>query len=385
VAWLASLAEDGCEYAKVSGGPDSILGSNGFNVLDGVDNPPPLLEIGFSGWRHPIYYPDESDEGQGLGVWKANVSGSCLMFPTVTVDRTNSETGDIDITTLFSPDMLMDTSWQTSKIFAFLSLVFGGGGALFLWFSSCFVFGPGSWRIAGYELLLAFVFQSLAFVWFNTSICSGSATSASATASATLTTYNNNNCNNTCSLFVGSRTDIMATVFWLVSAISIFYKYPTPSSAAGINHRSNNSRNINNNTNNSNSSNNNNRRPTNSNFNYLVYNSNSNFNNVFNSSIWNYHHCHRIRHHQCNSNYRYHHQLPFRSPKITCRSLDILPGPPRDVHEVRNAFRGGVRVVHAEHPAPDTEGSVRTRENPRGCRWWTQPYGMHTVTSTTII
>jgi hypothetical protein len=230
VAWLASLAEDGCEYAKVSGGPDSILGSNGFNVLDGVANPPPFLEIGFSGWRHPIYYPDESDEGQVLGVWKANVSGSCLVFPTVTVDRTNSETGDIDITTLFSPDMLMDTSWQASKIFAFLSLVFGGGGALFLWFSSCFVFGPGSWRIAGYELLLAFVFQSLAFVWFNTSICSGSVTTS---ASATLTAYNNNNYNNTCSLFVGSRTDIMAAVFWLVSAISIFYKYPTPSGAAG--------------------------------------------------------------------------------------------------------------------------------------------------------
>jgi hypothetical protein len=51
-----------------------------------------------------------------------------------------------------------------------------------------------------------------------------------------------------------------------------------------------------------------------------------------------------------------HVNIPVAWPYCCC--ITKLPGPPRDVHEVRNAFRGGRfgmynahrRVVRAEHP-----------------------------------
>jgi hypothetical protein len=55
--------------------------------------------------------------------------------------------------------------------FAFLALVLGGGGALFVWCSTCFVFSKGTWRWTGYELLLASLCQAMTFVWFGTQIC----------------------------------------------------------------------------------------------------------------------------------------------------------------------------------------------------------------------
>ena len=188
IAWLASLMEDGCDYAAVSG---DVLGENGFGVA-GDTNPPPYVEIGFSGWSHPIYYPEDQ-------VWKANMRGSCLPFPAILNDDGST-----------TPVVAMDASWMVAKAFDFLSLVLGGGGALFLWFSSCFVFGPGSWRWAGYEVFAASILQALAFVWFNTTLCTSTG--------------------NSCRLFVGSNTDIMAATFWMIAAISIFVKYPEPQS-----------------------------------------------------------------------------------------------------------------------------------------------------------
>jgi len=81
-------------------------------------------------------------------------------------------------------------------------------GALFLWFSSCFVFSPGTWRWTGYELLGASILQTISFVWFSTGIC--------------------HNDGNTCDLFLGSYLDIAAATLWLVSAVTIFVKYPPP-------------------------------------------------------------------------------------------------------------------------------------------------------------
>jgi hypothetical protein len=52
------------------------------------------------------------------------------------------------------------------------------------------------------------------------------------------------------------------------------------------------------------------------------YRINIDSNHLFNNSNRSYSHCHQIRHN--NSNKRCHHQIPFRSLKTTCRSLNIL-------------------------------------------------------------
>lgn len=54
----------------------------------------------------------------------------------------------------YNSDMTLDFVWTFAKVCSFLSLVFGGAGALFLWFSTCFQFSKSSWRGAGYEVSL---------------------------------------------------------------------------------------------------------------------------------------------------------------------------------------------------------------------------------------
>jgi len=161
-----------CDYASLRG--------NNVALLSG-DTAMPFSEVGLSFYRLPSY-------SQELNTWTAPLTGECLVYP---------------------PDIPMDATWTFAKVCSFLALVFGGGGALFLWFSSCFVFGPGTWRWAGYEVLIASVLQSLTFVFFNTAMCKTNESH--------------------CSLFLGSKLDIVSAVFWLVSALSIFLKYPYPS------------------------------------------------------------------------------------------------------------------------------------------------------------
>ena len=139
----------------------------------------PFVEVGFNGYRKPEYFSD-TDE------WRVQYTGQC-----------NEYTVEVP-----------DTVWILSKAFAFLALVFGGGGALFLWFSTCFVFGPGTWKWAGYEVLFASFFQALSFLWFLTDMC----------------TYQGS----TCTLFYGSKSDIVAASFWFGSAFIIFMRYPKP-------------------------------------------------------------------------------------------------------------------------------------------------------------
>lgn len=176
MAWLASLAQDGCDYARITGPVVNDLTQS--NII-------PYLEVGFNAYREPSYYPDEDK-------WKVEYTGHCYDY------------GDV---------VNIDGYWKVAKAFAFISLVFGGGGALFLWFSSCFVFSPGTWRWAGYEVFIASFFQGMAFLWFRTEMCQAEG--------------------NDCGLFFGSKTDIVAAVFWFVSAITIFLRYPTPTPKTG--------------------------------------------------------------------------------------------------------------------------------------------------------
>jgi hypothetical protein len=169
MGWLASLFQDGCDFSRLSGTLVSEIAS---------DSKAPWLEVGFAMYREPLYDPQTNQ-------WNLVYSGQCLQYP-----------GAVDI----------DGVWKISKGFAFLALVLGGGGTIFLWFSTCCVFSRGSWQWAGFEVMFACLFQALAFSWFRTSMCQ----------------------ENQCDLSWGSKGDIVATMLWFVSVIFVFAYYPQP-------------------------------------------------------------------------------------------------------------------------------------------------------------
>ena len=177
MGWIASLFQDGCDYARLTGDIVRTIA---------IQDDAPWLEVGFAAYREPI-------QNIETGEWDVVYTGSCLEYPEDVVD--------------------IDTNWNVAKAFAFLALVLGGGGTFFLWFNTCCVFSRGTWRWAGYEVLLASIFQTLSFLWFNTSMCQDP--------------------QNDCSLFWGSKTDIVASVFWFVAAVSIFCYYPQPKDVLG--------------------------------------------------------------------------------------------------------------------------------------------------------
>jgi hypothetical protein len=141
----------------------------------------PYLEFGISAYREPLLI--KGDDGKSE--WVVDYTGACLEYPS---------------------EWELDASWKASTAFSFLALVVGGGGTLFVWCSTCFVFSRGTWKWTGYELLFAAMCQAIAFVWFNTSICRA----------------------NTCSMFWGSKADIMASSFWFISAVLVLCRYPVP-------------------------------------------------------------------------------------------------------------------------------------------------------------
>jgi len=170
VAWLSSLSQDGCDYARLTG----------FIVAEATQSTAvEFLEVGLTAYREPVLEGDE---------WHIQYTGTCLAYDE----------------TIFKQDVY----WTAAKAFAFIALVLGGGGALFLWFSSCFVFSRGTWKWAGYEVLLASIFQLLSFLWFATAIC--------------------NTGDSQCTPSYGSKADIAAAGLWLTSALTIFCRYPVP-------------------------------------------------------------------------------------------------------------------------------------------------------------
>ena len=173
LGWLACLFQDGCDYAHVMGPVVQLLMVNATQV-------PPWLEFGIGAYRAPALVNVNEEDQE----WVTSFGGSCTLYP---------------------PEF-MDTAWTTSRVFSFLSLVLGGGGTLFLWCSTCFIFGRGTWRWTGYEILLASSCQGLSFLWFMTEICQW----------------------NQCSLFWGSKADIAACILWLVGGMLVICRYPQP-------------------------------------------------------------------------------------------------------------------------------------------------------------
>jgi len=169
MGWLAGLFQDGCDYSRLTGDIVEQLATNGA----------PWVEVGYAAYREPKLNTEE-------GTYEVAYTGACERYPEDVVEQ--------------------DAYWKASKGFAFLALVLGGAGTFFLWFSTCCVFSRGTWRLVGYEVLLAAFFQALSFLWFKTAMCQ----------------------ENTCSLFWGSKTDIVATSLWATAALCIFCYYPKP-------------------------------------------------------------------------------------------------------------------------------------------------------------
>jgi len=170
LAWIASLSQDGCDYARLEG---PIVGDLTGNLED-----IPFLEVGMKAFRIPKY-------DVNAGKFEIVYAEDCMGY------------GDYEVGFAF----------EMARVFAFLALVFGGGGALFLWFSSCFVFGPSTWKWAGYEVAIATFFQILAFCWFGSDLCKNGGT---------------------CTAHYGAHSDIIALIFWCISAVLIFRRYPSP-------------------------------------------------------------------------------------------------------------------------------------------------------------
>ena len=186
LGWIASVVEDGCSYARVTGPiVQSVTGSSDV----------PFLEFGFNSYRRPIYNSDNES-------WKTSLDLACLQYDESLIKR--------------------DTFWTVGEAFAFVSLVLGGGGALFLCLTTCFVFSPGTWRWTGYEIMTAAIFQALCFIWFHTKVCA----------------------ENSCALVYGSITDIIAAFLWLISGLAILTKYPLPVQKANNTVNMNESRHI---------------------------------------------------------------------------------------------------------------------------------------------
>ena len=170
MAWVSSLFQDGCDYAILRGD----------DVVQAYAAAAPFLEVGFDAYRIPEYDPDTNS-------WKIRYTGQCLDYPDTPVD--------ID----------SDPYWTAAKFLDFMSAVLGGAGAFFLWFATCCVFSPGTWRWTGYEVGAAALCQWLTFLWFRNELCT--------TAGS-------------CSMSWGAKMDIVAGTFWAVAAILILAHYP---------------------------------------------------------------------------------------------------------------------------------------------------------------
>ena len=169
IGWLATLTEDGCNYAIIEGAM----------VTEMTTNPDmPFLEVGFNRYREASLNDD--------GTWAIDYYQLCKYY--------NEDIVNID------------GVWKFSKLVSFLALVLAGAAVLLIWFSSCFIFSRNTWKWIGCELLTATVLKLLSYSWLATSMCRS----------------------NTCSISYGAKADIVACVLWFISGVLVLLRYPNP-------------------------------------------------------------------------------------------------------------------------------------------------------------
>jgi len=204
VASLASLFQDGCNFAVVSGPIVQQLHPTFTNQAL------PYLELGIAAYREPEL------QQQPPGTAEQQQQQQQQQPPPPPVNGGNKNSTDFTTPswigagggacTEYPQEQLFDTVWKSAQAFAFLALVLGGGGTIFAWCSTCFVFSRVTWRWTGYELILASICQGLVYLWFQTQMCSW----------------------NTCSMSYGAKSDLLAVTLWFVSGIMVLCRYPMP-------------------------------------------------------------------------------------------------------------------------------------------------------------
>ena len=190
LALCASLADDGCDYARLRGAAVEML--TGSSAV-------PFVDCGMTAYRIPGYYPADN-------TWRVVYSDECQPYEYM--------------------NLLADTSWVAAEWLRFLALVIGGTTAMFLWTSACLTLRPNYWNAAGIGAAVTCLFQMCSFVWFYTKLCHANTTNlsdfeAGRTVETTLETE--------CTLFFGSKCVITSTVLWaLAAAVILLRPYPHP-------------------------------------------------------------------------------------------------------------------------------------------------------------
>lgn len=174
-AWAFSLYQDDCDYVRVTG---PIVGKLTHTDKDAA----PYLVFGVQGYREPVFLD---------GTWR--LPDSCYTFETAP-----AESG--------LRNHKNDLWWYVGDTATFLALVLGGSGAFFLLFSIGCRFSRATWKWAGYGVGMAAICQGMSLLFFVSELCQ----------------------KNTCHLYGGSTTDIVAAVMWCFAALMILGRYPIP-------------------------------------------------------------------------------------------------------------------------------------------------------------
>ena len=194
----ASLADDGCDYARLHGASVEML--TGSNIV-------PYVDCGMSGYRIPGFYPAEN-------TWRVVYTDECQMFPHM--------------------DLMSDTSWVASEWLRFMGLVVGMTTSMFMWTSTFLTLRPNYWQASGIGAAAACLCQVCSFVWFYTKLCHTTATNfedfeAGREVEMNANDYHQNYHPSSCSLFFGSRCSITSSFLWAAAAAFVLLReYPMP-------------------------------------------------------------------------------------------------------------------------------------------------------------
>lgn len=194
LGWIAAIAHDGCDFARVTGPAAELL--TGSPAV-------PYVDCGMAAYRVPGFYPAANS-------WRVAYSEECLSYAYI--------------------EVLADRPWVSAEWLNFLSIIVGGGTTMFLWSATCLTLRPNSWRAAGVGLMLSWICQVCSLVWFYTDLCSTSSRNIQEFAAGR---QNSNNSENgetsSCYLYFGSKCVITSSCLWFLASIyMLFGKYPMP-------------------------------------------------------------------------------------------------------------------------------------------------------------
>lgn len=223
---------DGSANLNTNTNANANLNTNANNAnlnTNAISNPITTLELGFDSYRElpNLVSIDLATEppigGDGISNdYYNNATSSSSIFTNITSSVSNVTDSYLrpwsaDARSHHKPKAscidypeevtlgIVDTSWTTSRSFAFFGLVLGGTGTSFLCCSLCFVFSKVTWRWTGYGLLLAALCQALSLVaWFSTQLCSW----------------------NSCGWSLGSVSDLVALWVWALTGLMVVCHYP---------------------------------------------------------------------------------------------------------------------------------------------------------------